>query len=70
MNQVTPTPSRATSAQATSLQDAPAAAQAQAQHQQALLHRFRHALRAGQSSPLLHLVLRHRQETVSCMQAI
>lgn len=40
----------------------------QALLRQTLLHRFRHALRAGHSSPLLHLVMRHRQETPPCMQ--
>jgi len=34
--------------------------------QQALEHRFRHTLRTGQVSPLLHLVLRYRQEVPPC----
>lgn len=32
----------------------------------ALAHRFRHAMRAGQVSPLFHLVMRHKQETGAC----
>lgn len=34
--------------------------------QLALEHRFRHTLRSGQVSPLLHLVLRHKQEVSTC----
>lgn len=34
--------------------------------QQTLEHRFRHTLRTGQVSPLLHLVLRYRQEVPPC----
>lgn len=34
---------------------------------QAMLeHRFRHTLRSGQVSPLLHLILRYRQEASAC----
>ena len=38
--------------------------------QQALAHRFRHTLRTGQVSPLLHLVLRYRQEVRPCPQTV
>lgn len=31
-----------------------------------LEHRFRHTLRSGQVSPLLHLILRYRQEAAPC----
>ena len=34
--------------------------------QQTLAHRFRHTLYTGQVSPLLHLVLRYRQEVRPC----
>lgn len=34
--------------------------------QQALTRRFRHTLHTGQVSPLLHLVLRYRQEVRPC----
>lgn len=34
--------------------------------QATLEHRFRHTLRSGQVSPLLHLILRYRQETSTC----
>lgn len=33
---------------------------------QALEHRFRHTLRSGQVSPLLHLVWRYQQEAQTC----
>ena len=36
--------------------------------QQELEHRFRHTLRSGQVSPLLHLVLRYRQEVRPCQE--
>jgi len=36
--------------------------------QQEVAHRFRHTLRTGQVSPLLHLVLRYRQEVRPCQQ--
>lgn len=39
---------------------------ARAQLQQDLAHRFRHTLRTGQASPLLHLVLRYKQEVQPC----
>ncbi|MBI5924310.1 MAG: hypothetical protein HY836_01810 [Aquabacterium sp.] len=32
-----------------------------------LEHRFRHTLRSGQVSPLLHLILRYRQEASACI---
>lgn len=34
-------------------------------HQQ-LEHRFRYSMRAGQVSPLFHLVLRYKQEQLAC----
>jgi hypothetical protein len=36
--------------------------------QQELEHRFRHTLHTGQVSPLLHLVLRYRQEVQPCKE--
>ncbi len=37
-----------------------------ADRQQAIEHRFRHATRQGQLSPLLHLMLRHEQNRPPC----
>jgi len=34
--------------------------------QQVLEYRFRHALRTGQVNPLLHLMLRYKQEVKPC----
>lgn len=39
---------------------------ARAQLQAELAHRFRHTMRTGQVSPLLHLVLRYKQEAAPC----
>ena len=36
--------------------------------QQEVEHRFRHTFRCGQVSPLLHLVLRYRQEVRPCQE--
>jgi hypothetical protein len=36
--------------------------------QQELAHRFRHTLHGGHVSPLLHLVLRHKQEAHPCKE--
>jgi hypothetical protein len=37
---------------------------ARAPDREMLAHRFRHALQPGETSPLFHLVLRHKQEAV------
>jgi DNA-directed RNA polymerase specialized sigma24 family protein len=37
------------------------------ERQQAIEHRFRHALSQGLVSPLLHLTLRHEQNRLPCL---